>query len=163
MRLSSLLLAGCLALSSFAVSAVDFSMKDMKGQTHRLADYRGKWVLVNFWATWCPPCQQETPELVALHIAHKDKDLVVLGMALDSSKKDVEKFIVKYQVSYPMAVGDYKMAAQLGDIEALPSSFLIDPKGKLVGFQEGMITREAIETFLKTESLLNKSEKSIKK
>jgi peroxiredoxin len=148
MRFSSLLLAGCLALSSITVSAVEFSMKDMKGQTHRLTDYRGKWVLVNFWATWCPPCQQETPELVALHNAHKDKDLVVLGMALDSSKKDVEKFIVKYQVSYPMAVGDYKMAAQLGDIEALPSTFLIDPKGKLVGFQEGMITREAIESFL---------------
>jgi len=148
MRFSSLLLAGCLALSSIAASAVEFSMKDLKGQTHRLADYRGKWVLVNFWATWCPPCQQETPELVALHNAHKDKDLVVLGMALDSSKKDVEKFIVKYQVSYPMAVGDYKMAAQLGDIEALPSTFLIDPKGKLVGFQEGMITREAIESFL---------------
>lgn len=152
MRFAHLLVAGYLAVSSIAVSAAEFSMKDLKGQTHRLADYRGKWVLVNFWATWCPPCQQETPELVALHNAHKDKDLVVLGMALDSNKKDVEKFIVKYQVSYPMAVGDYKMAAQLGDVEALPSTFLMDPNGKLVGFQEGMITREAIESFLKKDN-----------
>jgi peroxiredoxin len=148
MRFSSLLLAGFLALCSVAASAVEFSMKDLKGQTHRLTDYRGKWVLVNFWATWCPPCQQETPELVALHNAHQAKDLVVLGVALDSRKKDVEKFVTKYQVSYTMGVGDYKMAAQLGEVEALPTTFLIDPTGKLVGFQEGMITRSAIESFL---------------
>lgn len=149
MRFAHFLLAGLLVLSTFTASAVEFNMKDLKGQAHRLADYRGKWVLVNFWATWCPPCQQETPELVDLHNAHKDKDLIVLGMALDSSKKEIEKFVAKYQISYPMAVGDYKMASQLGEIEALPSTFLIDPKGKLVGFQAGMITRAAVESFLR--------------
>ena len=156
MRFSAILLVAYLALNPFTATATEFSLTDLKGKTHQLSDYRGKWVLVNFWATWCPPCQQETPYLVALHNAHKDKDLVVLGVALDSTKKNVEKFFSQYQVSYPMGVGSYAMAAKLGEIEALPTSFLIDPSGKKVGYQEGMVTREAIESFIQNDKKTSK-------
>jgi len=70
-------------LACFSVGhAAEFLLEDIQGKTHRLADYRGKWVLVNFWATWCSPCLSEIPELISLHDAHKDKDLLVIRIAM---------------------------------------------------------------------------------
>ena len=69
---------------SFSGHAAGFLLEDIQGKAHRLADYRGKWVLVNFWATWCPPCLTEIPELISLHNAHKDSYLVVIGIVMDS-------------------------------------------------------------------------------
>jgi thiol-disulfide isomerase/thioredoxin len=139
----------CLSLLAATAGAKEFSFKDTQGNTLRLADYRGKWVLVNFWATWCPPCQQETPDLVALHNAHKNSDLVVIGVALDSTRPAVAAFMTKYAISYPIVIGSYTMAEyEVGNVEALPTSYLYDPSGKQVSFQEGMVTREEIETYL---------------
>jgi peroxiredoxin len=143
------LLLLCLSLLAVTASAKDFSFKDTQGNTQRLVDYRGKWVLVNFWATWCPPCQQETPDLVALHNAHKNSDLVVIGVALDSKRPAVAEFVAKHAISYPIVIGSYTMAEyEVGPVEALPTSYLYDPTGKLVSFQEGMVTRDEIETYL---------------
>src|SRR3989338_4110386 len=87
-----------LALSS-PIHATDFSLEDMRGKMHRLEDYRGKWVLVNFWATWCPPCLSEIPELSSLHDAHKDSDLVVIGIAMDSgSARKVTDFAEAHEI-----------------------------------------------------------------
>ncbi len=139
----------CLALLALPAAAKDFSFQDIQGNTLRLTDYRGKWVLVNFWATWCPPCQQETPDLIALHNAHKDSDLVVIGVALDSKRPAVANFIAKYGITYPIVIGSYTMAEyEVSAVEALPTSFLYDPAGKLVSYQEGAISREEIETYL---------------
>jgi peroxiredoxin len=140
----------CLSLCAVtAATAQDFAFKDLQGNMQRLADYRGKWVLVNFWATWCPPCEQETPDLVALHNAHKNSDLVVIGVALDSTRASIETFAAKHKISYPLAIGSYTMAEmQVGPVEALPTSYLYDPTGKQVSYQEGMVSREDIETYL---------------
>ena len=62
---------------------VEYSLPDLDGKMHSLADYRGKWVIVNYWATWCPPCQEEIPDLVNFHDSHKDDDAVVLGINLE--------------------------------------------------------------------------------
>lgn len=148
LRLARLGLLIGLVLVSWASAAVEFNVKDLNGKVHSLSEYRGKWVLVNFWATWCPPCRDETPELVSLHNAHKDTDLVVLGVALDSPRKEVERFVSQYQVSYTVGIGSYTMASLLGNVEALPTSFLIDPNGKTIGYQEGVITRAAIEAYM---------------
>ena len=139
-------------LSAGAASAESFVFKDMQGHEQRLQDYRGKWVLVNFWATWCPPCLQEIPDLVALHEAHKRTDLVVIGVALDSTEASVREFVAKKQVSYPVAVGDYDLAGQVGEVEAIPTSYLYDPTGKLVSYQQGMVTRESVETYIKSKN-----------
>jgi peroxiredoxin len=157
MRSIHFVLLSVLLLIASVSNAQEFTFKDTKGQTQRLSDYRGKWVLVNFWATWCPPCLQEIPDLMALHKAHKDKDLVVIGVALDSTSKSVEKFAAKHKIDYPLVVGSYEMAAQIAQIEDLPTTYLFDPQGKAVSFQVGMVTREDIENYINRKSKQHKN------
>lgn len=140
-----------LLLSAGVASAESFVFKDLQGHEQRLQDYRGKWVLVNFWATWCPPCLEEIPDLISLHEAHKNTDVVVIGVALDSTKQSVVEFVAKKQITYPVAVSDYDMAAQVGEVEALPTSYLYDPTGKLVSYQQGMVTRASVESYIKSK------------
>jgi len=143
------LLLVCLSLCSMAAMAQDFTLKDMQGKQQRLVDYRGKWVLVNFWATWCVPCQEETPDLVKLYKTHKDTDLVVIGVALDSTKEAITEFVAKYAIPYPIVYGSYTMAGtEIGTVKALPSTYLYDPKGEAVIFQEGAVSLEDVETYL---------------
>jgi peroxiredoxin len=132
--------------------AADFSLQDLKGKTHRLADYRGKWVLVNYWATWCPPCLDEIPELSSLHNAHHDKDLAVIGIAIDSgSSKNVASFAQAHGISYPVVMGNRKATDQIGAVEVLPVSFLYNPKGEQVRYQAGKVTRTSIEAYINTK------------
>jgi len=152
MKCRHILLAVLLLLAAGGAAAQGFVFKDMQGQAQRLSDYRGKWVLVNFWATWCPPCLQEIPDLVALHEAHKKTDLVVIGVALDSTGESVVDFVAKKHVSYPVVLGDYELAEQVGEVNALPTSYLFDPTGKLVSYQEGMVTRESVESYIKSKN-----------
>ncbi len=152
MRLARIALAAVLLLAAGGAAAQGFVFKDMHGQAQRLSDYRGKWVLVNFWATWCPPCLQEIPDLISLYEAHKNTDLMVIGVALDSSEKSVRDFVAKQHISYPVAVSDYDQAEQVGQVEALPTSYLYDPAGKLVSYQEGMVSRDSVEAYIKSKT-----------
>lgn len=147
-----ILFLAALALSAGVASAESFVFKDMQGHDQRLQDYRGKWVLVNFWATWCPPCLEEIPDLISLSEAHKNKDLVVIGVALDSTKESVVEFVAKKKVSYPIVVGDYDLAAQVGEVEALPTSYLYDPSGKLVSYQQGKVSQASVESYIKSKT-----------
>ncbi len=144
------LLSGLLLVWSCSGYAADFSLEDLQGKTQRLADYRGKWVLVNFWGTWCPPCLDEIPELVSLHNAHQDKDLLVIGIAIDSgSRKKVADFSKAHGISYPVVMGNRKVTAQFGDeVDVLPVSYLYNPKGELVSFQTGEVTRASVEAYI---------------
>ncbi len=148
---SQLLVIVALALLASVASAQPFVFKDMQGHAQRLQDYRGKWVLVNFWATWCPPCREEIPDLVSLHDAHKKTDLVVIGVALESTEKSVKEFVAKQHVSYPLVIGDYDLADQIGDVQVLPTSYLFNPQGELVSYQEGKVTRESVEFYIKSK------------
>ena len=150
--LHMLLVAGLL-LPPFSAVAHEFTFKDIQGKVQRLSDYRGKWVLVNFWATWCPPCLDEIPDLIALHNAHKDTDLVVIGVALDyASSKSVVEFAAQNDIPYPVVLGDHKMAAQVGEVEALPTTVMFDPTGKPVGHQEGTVTQKSVEEYIKSKN-----------
>ena len=147
--LHRLLLITLLALTSLSSQA--FTLVDSKGKSHSLAQYKGKWVLVNFWATWCPPCLEEIPDLVALHENKKNK-LVVLGVAMDyRDAKQVMQFADQMMVSYPIILGDQKMAAQIGAIPGLPTTYLYNPEGKMVAYNVGTLTREAVERYITTK------------
>ena len=147
--LLGLLLTLCMAQ---AATAGDWKLKDKDGVRYSLSGLKGKWVLVNFWATWCPPCLEEIPDLIGLHEAHKNKDLVVIGVALDSTRESVVEFVAKKKINYPIVFGDYDLAAQVGEVEALPTSYLYDPTGKLVSYQQGMVTRSSVETYVKSKT-----------
>lgn len=146
------LLVACLLLLTLNVAANEFAFRDMQGKEQRLSDYKGKWVLLNFWATWCPPCLEEIPDLVEMHNARKATDFAVIGIVMSSSKDSVVSFAKQLEISYPIVFGDDRIAAQVGRIDALPTSYLYDPTGKLVSYQAGMITREAIETYIRSKS-----------
>ncbi|OGS94849.1 MAG: thioredoxin [Gallionellales bacterium RIFCSPLOWO2_02_FULL_57_47] len=146
------LLIGLLLVLPFSVQAAGFSLEDTQGNSHRLEDYRGKWVLVNFWATWCPPCLSEIPELSSLHDTHKGKDLVVIGIAIESgSSRKVEDFSRAHGISYPVVMGNGRITAQIGEFDVLPTSFLYSPNGEQVSYQAGEVTRESVESYIKNK------------
>jgi thiol-disulfide isomerase/thioredoxin len=145
------LLALSLLFSAMAqVRAADFAMTDTEGKTHKLSQYKGKWVLVNFWATWCPPCLEEIPDLIALH-DNKKNNVVVFGVTLDyRNAKQITDFAENMMITYPIILGDRKLASQIGPIDGLPTTYLYNPQGKLVAHQLGPITSEAVMDFVRS-------------
>lgn len=128
---------------------VDFSLPDVNGVVHTLAEYRGKWVLVNYWATWCPPCLEEIPELVHFHEDHKEKDAIVLGVNYEKiDNKKLKLFIEENFVVYPVLTTEPGPKSVFGPISGLPTSFLISPEGELVAEQVGPVTVKSIEKFI---------------
>ena len=139
-------LALLLLISGVASAAPGFSVTDMAGESHRLADYRGKWVLVNYWATWCPPCLEEIPDLVALYDERHDKDLMVIGVAMQyKSSNEVADYVDDMLMSYPIVLGDDKITAQIGSADVLPTTYIFNPEGKLVATRHGLITKAYVE------------------
>jgi len=136
-------------MSNSSGASSGFMLTDMAGKQHRLADYRGKWLLVNYWATWCPPCLEEIPDLVLMYDDHKNKDLAVIGVALQyKSRKEVADFVDDMLMSYPIVLGDKSVTSQIGPDEVLPTTFIYDPQGKLVKIRRGLISRKDIEQLL---------------
>jgi thiol-disulfide isomerase/thioredoxin len=139
-------------VTSAAVSVAQaggFSLTDVQGKRHTLDAYKGKWVLVNFWATWCPPCLEEIPDFVSLYDARKDKDLMVIGVAVDYQDRDqIVQFADKLPMSYPLVLGDADNVSQFGGVSVLPVSFLYDPKGKLALHRIGPLQKETLQKFL---------------
>lgn len=147
LRRLPLLLLMLLALQVQA--AADFTLPDLDGKTHRLSDYRGKWVVVNYWATWCPPCLEEIPELIHFHQKHKDKDAVVLGV----NREDIDRLILKdfvdeFMINYPVLLDEPGAPSALGNIPGLPTTYLVDPQGEVAARKLGGITAEEIEHFI---------------
>ena len=133
-------------------AAPDFSVTDTAGTQHRLSDYRGKWLLVNYWATWCPPCLEEIPDLVALYDERHDKDLMVLGVAMEyKSGKEVAKYVDDMLMSYPIVLGTESVTAQIGSAEVLPTTYIFNPRGQLVTTRHGLITKEYVEGLIAAE------------
>jgi peroxiredoxin len=154
--LSSLLRVLCItafSLISFTATAetVDFKLPGLDGKDYRLSDYRGKWVLVNYWATWCPPCREELPELEVFYDNHKDKDAVVLGVAMERIEKPrLKAFVDEQFLSYPILIAEPAAQTELGRVPGLPTSFLVNPEGELVARQVGPLTMKDIESFIDT-------------
>jgi thiol-disulfide isomerase/thioredoxin len=137
-----------------AAWAGDWNLKDKDGVHYTLANLHGKWVLVNFWAPWCPPCIQEIPDLDALQQRHRD--LQVIGVAvMYGSRKEVTDLVSKQSISYPIVFGNEDTAGDFGGLDGMPTSFLYTPSGKLVGHHQGILTQTEIEQAMaqKTDAL----------
>lgn len=129
--------------------AVDMPLTDVFGNKANLTSFQGKWVVVNYWATWCPPCIVEMPELQAFHDAHADGDAIVIGINTEMiGKQQLLNFLEDYFITYPVFVSKPTQKSELGLIPGLPTTFLVDPGGTVVARQVGPVTREMIEQFI---------------
>jgi len=150
---SRFLLALCLltlvSVDANAEASKSFVMKDLAGKSHRLSDYQGKWVLVNYWATWCPSCLDEIPDFIDLYERHKAKELVILGVAVDyKNEREVRHFVDDMLVSYPIILGTPKIFAQFGSSSVLPTTLIFNPQGKLVKIKRGQLTKQVVELMM---------------
>jgi peroxiredoxin len=130
------------ASESSRPAAPDFSLRDVDGVVYSLRDYRGKVVFVNFWATWCPPCRREIPDLMALQNEHEG-DLVVLGISLDrEGAAKVKPFVEQMGITYPILVDGDNVAASFGPFNSIPMTFVVDRDGRIAEQIIGLQSKE---------------------
>lgn len=130
--------------------APDFALESLNGHTVRLSDFRGKAVLINFWATWCQPCKVEMPWFEQLQRQYGGQGLQVLGIAKnDSSKEDIAAFASKLGVSYPILIGADSVDRAYGGVQFWPSTFFIGRDGKIVDHTYGVKSVNEIEEDIK--------------
>jgi thiol-disulfide isomerase/thioredoxin len=123
----------------------NFSFKDIEGKTHQFSEYRGKWVIVNYWGTYCPPCLDEIPDLISISDKYKDK-VVVLGMdAGGTPSNELKEFAEENFMNYPIAPVQESTLTAFGIIMAIPTSYIITPDGKLAETIIGPIDRQSVE------------------
>jgi thiol-disulfide isomerase/thioredoxin len=143
-------LAGCTDRSAQSdIVASDFSLKDMSGKTVRLSDYKGKVVLLEFWATWCPPCRASVPGLEKLHKAYKDKGLVLLAVSMDEGNWDeVRSFIKESGITYTVLRGTEEVAIKY-QVRTIPMMLVLNKEGKIAKRYLGMGSDEDLEVDIK--------------
>ena len=129
------------------VANLDLTMKDLHGKSVALSDYKGKVILLDFWATWCPPCRKEIPWFIELYNTYKSRGLVVIGISLDESTSDVKRFSAQMKMNYPILFGagreeDFKPA--FGELP-LPTSFVIARDGRICARHDGLTAKEQVE------------------
>ena len=128
------------------VQAPDFELVSLDGRKVKLSDYRGKAVVLNFWATWCSPCKIEMPWFVDLQKQYGSEGLTILGVAMDDSDpQKIAQFASEMGVNYPVLLGTDKVSEEYGNVEYLPTTFYINRQGKIVGKAAGLIGRAEIE------------------
>ena len=123
--------------------APEFSLKSTDGKMVKLSDYKNKIVIIDFWATWCPPCRRGIPDLVSIQKEFK-KEVVIIGVSLDDERsiKDIPGFMKEYGINYPVVYGDEKVVRDYGNIRSIPTAFVIDKKGNLVDSHVGLVPKD---------------------
>ncbi len=131
-------------------AAPDFALQDVDGTVHHLSDYRGKVVMLNFWATWCPPCRKEIPEFADLQKKFGDQGIQFIGIALDDEGlAKVKPWLANHPVSYPILIPDAKVANSYGEMSSIPVTFVIDRKGMIRSSFTGLNSDSVVEAMFK--------------
>jgi thiol-disulfide isomerase/thioredoxin len=131
-------------------AAPHFSLTDITGQKLSLADYKGKVVMLDFWATWCGPCRIEIPGFVELQNRYRDQGFAVIGISKDDGPEVVREFYKQYRMNYPVALGDDKLDALYGGIFGMPTTFLIGRDGRIYAKHVGAMDVSVFEDEIKT-------------
>lgn len=132
--------------ASKKTKASDFTTKLLSGKIFHLANYRGDVVLLNVWATWCPPCREETPELESVYKKYRNKGVEFLGISVDKQGKSVVvPFIKKYHVTYPITIDDGHIMKKYGPVMGYPTTYIIGPQGNLRYFATGAVTAKEVK------------------
>lgn len=147
----------CLALPVFIFAqsnqsdkVPDLSLKDLKGKTVKIEDFKGKVVLLNFWATWCPPCLAEIPELIKWQKEYENQGLQIIGITYPPTNRSaVRNFVRKNKINYPILFGSNKTKAIFDSGETMPFTVIIDRKGRVKDFVKGIIFAEEFEEKVK--------------
>ncbi len=126
----------------------DIALTTLNGDEVSLADYRGKVVLVNFWATWCQPCVKEIPDLVKLRNTYKDQGFEVLGLVVNSPSNQVRKMVSDLGMNYPILPADARLASKFGNVTTIPRTFVLDTEGNIVEDVLGMRSYRAFELMI---------------
>ena len=125
--------------------APDFSLPQLDGQTLQLSSYRGKVVVLDFWATWCDPCREETPYLVQLQQKYGDRGLQIIGISMDDGPEPVRDFYQQFHMNYPVVMGTAKTGELYGGVLGLPIAFFVDREGKIYSKKIGAQSAAALE------------------
>jgi len=143
------------ALAATVKKMPDFSEDTVLGQSKiDSASLRGQVVLVNFWATWCPPCRKEIPSLIEMQEKYRARGFTILGISMDEGgRKVVSKFLEKLGVNYPVIIGDTSLARGFGGVMGVPASFLVDREGNVVKRYDGYVSEKVLSGEI--EQLLN--------
>jgi len=146
---STVFFAFLLLVIATEARAVDYELPDTDGQMQSLDQYKGKWVIVNYWATWCGTCMQELPELINFYENNKDDGAVVVGVNFESIEtKALNAFVADRSIPYKVLRTEPVKDTPLGPVPALPTTYIIDPDGKVVAGEIGIVTRENLETYI---------------
>ncbi len=133
-----------------AKPATDFTMKDLEGADVKLSSYKGKIVLVNFWATWCVPCKAEIPDFIELQDAYAD-DVQFLGISVDDKVEDLKPYVAEYKMNYPvlLGLGRTDVEEAYGPLFGIPQTFVINREGLICKKHAGISTKEKFEREIK--------------
>lgn len=146
------LLALVVSGTAAADEAAQFELKGLDGQLHRLSDYRGHWVVVNYWAMWCLPCREEIPELIRFHERHKDEDAVVLGVTSTTANRErLDQFVAENEINYPVLLIEPGMEP-LAPLKGVPATFLVAPDGAVVARKMGRVTADGLQKMIEEQA-----------
>jgi thiol-disulfide isomerase/thioredoxin len=159
-KFSRTIFVSLLLLLTFpALSAEDYKFKGLDGSIVKLSDFKGKWVVVNYWATWCPTCLKEMPELNSFH--EENENAVVLGVNYESiAPKLAQQFLDDHMIEFPNVQeinGPNGRTTSFGPLKGLPTTYMINPSGEVVATRVGLVDQKLLESFIKKyESMAKK-------